>query len=237
MSTIDACMEPNPVPRGRATGCLPRVSRPGEWFPLYSERLDVLTDAEIEEIGPLVNNQQFVEEVLDQNGHGSCATESTGQDTMVIRAFSGQPFVLLSPLFIYNTTSHGRDAGSSIDENLRFVREKGIAPESLYPRSGGFRRKPSEEAIAEALKYRVEEFYDITTVRELLSSLALGYPVVYGARGHSVLKLQYLGNGRTLDVNSWGTNWKNGGFGEWASPSNVNWRYGAWAARTVVEAA
>jgi hypothetical protein len=233
--TTDLCMAPNPFPEGFVPGCLPRVTLPGKKFPLFGDKKKwVLTDGEIEQMAGKINNRQFVNQVLNQKRDPSCATEATAQVTMVQRAVSGQPFVLLNPLFIFQAT--GSRGGSSIDTNLQWVMKHGIAPESVWPRSKGWHTRPSEEAFRVAKDYRIFEFFDITTVREMLSALVLGFTVVYGARGHAVTKLEYLGNGKTLDVNSWGTGWGDGGFGEWASPNSVNWRYGAWAARAVVEA-
>jgi len=33
-------------------------------------------------------------------------------------------------------------------------------------------------------------------------------------------------------VNSWGDDWKDGGFGVWSEYRSINWGYGAWAVRT-----
>lgn len=223
------------VPPGKAMGCLPRGTRPGEICPLFSERLDVLTDEELREAAGKIDLRQFVSQVLDQDGVRSCATEATAGAAMICRAFGGEEFELLNPWFIYHTTSGGRDRGSNIDSNLAFAREKGIAPESVWPRSKGWRTRPSEEAYAAARKYRIEEFYDITSVREAMSANALGFPVVYGARGHAVVKLNLLPDGESIDLNSWGEKWEQDGFGVWAGYNGINWAYGAWAVRTMVE--
>ena len=224
------------IPPGKATGCLPRKSRPGEWCPLAGERIEVIPENQWEELAGEVNLRGFVDDdaVLDQDGVGSCATESGAGTVHVARALAGLKFVLLNPWFVYHTTSHGRDQGSSIDENLDFIRRYGVAPESVWPRSKGWRAKPSDEAVEAALKYRLDEFFDVLTKAEAVSCLLKGYALCYGADGHSVLKIAYLGGGRSLDLNSWGKSWKDGGFGEWASIDEINWGYGAFAVRSCV---
>jgi hypothetical protein len=151
---------------------------------------------------------------------------------MVAEVFSGQEFVELNPWFVYHTTSGGRDAGSSIDENLRFVRQYGIAPMSVWGRDKGWRQRPSDEAYDAALEHRIDEFYDITTVKEFVTALLLRMPVVWGANGHSVLKVEHLNDREGLDLNSWGSDWGDGGFGVWAPYRSITWQYGAFAIRT-----
>jgi hypothetical protein len=167
---------------------------------------------------------------LDQNGYGSCATESCTGSVMLSRAVQGLDFVQLNPLYIYATTSHGRDQGSSIDENLEFVRENGIAPESVWPFSKGFKATPSAEAVNAARAYRIEEFYDITDVNQFVSALLTGFCVVFGANGHSILAVRHAGSYPEI-LNSWGTSWGDSGFGKWCSYNAIAWQYGAFAVR------
>src|SRR3972149_2289686 len=139
---IDSTRPVAVFPKGIVRGCLPRKSRPGEWCPMASERIKLVPRADWAGLAKELHLRQFVRAVLDQDGAGSCATESPTGAAMISRAFAGLPHVLLNPWFIYHTTSGGRDNGSSIDENLAFAREHGIAPESIWPRSEGWRAAP-----------------------------------------------------------------------------------------------
>ena len=172
----------------RLAGCLPRVSKPGELCPLFSEVVPDMTDAELAEaVGKVTLKHLAI--VLDQDGVGSCATEAAAQAVMIARATGANvPPVLLNPWFIYHTTSGGRDGGSNIEDNLVFARDKGVVPESVWPRSKGWRSKPSDEAYAAAQNFRILEFYDLTTVRQMRTALAKGFPVVWGANGHALCK-------------------------------------------------
>jgi hypothetical protein len=198
---------------------------------MASERIKIIPSSEwaaaAEELGDSLRRKVW--KVLDQDGVGSCATEATAGGTMIAREVAGQERVLLNPWSIYWYTSGGEDSGSSIDENLEYAREYGLCPESLHPRSKGWRAEPSAEAKAAALNFRIEEFYDIANVNEFVSALLGGFPVVFGSNGHAITAIQHMGS-YPLILNSWG-DWGDGGFGKWCSYNAINWGYGAWALR------
>jgi hypothetical protein len=171
--------------------------------------------------------RDHVNQILDQDGAGSCATESTSQALMVRSDWKGQEFVLLNPWFMYHYTSGGVDRGSSIDENLEFARNQGVAPESVWPRSKGWRATPSAEATREARKYRIAEFLDVTSIDGVGTALLNQLPVVFGWSGHSCVLTRLLSPTTAEYANSWG-NWGDQGFGE-IRLSSINFRYGAFA--------
>jgi hypothetical protein len=218
-------------PPGRVPGCLPRTYLPGDVCPSIGEHIKIIPSSEWSKHVGKVSLRPYVKTVLDQNGVGSCATEAAAQAVMIARAVAGLPHVELNPWFIYHHTSGGRDGGSSIDENLEFVRSKGIAPMSVWPRSKGWRAKPSAEAYEAAKEFTIEEFYDVATINEMVSCLLSGFPVVWGSNGHAVCKVEHLSDREGLDINSWGSDWGDGGFGVWATYRSINWNYGAWAVR------
>ena len=223
-------------PPDRFPGCLERAEPFGKLFAKASDNIEIVPEREWPELQRAINEgrglRPFIPEVLDQDGAGSCATESTAMAVMSNRVTRGLPHVLLNPWFIYYHTGgksdfgNGRGGGSSIDTNLKFAMDNGIAPMSKWPRSRGWRTKPSQEAYDAALEFRIKEVYDIENYIEAGSALVKGFGIVYGARGHSVFKIAL-----NMDVNSWGSNWKDGGFGEWASLRNIDFRYGAFAVR------
>lgn len=221
------------VPPGKKTGCLLRRSRYGEICDPLADKVDVIPRDKWKDLIGKVVLRSHVPVTLDQDAVGSCATESATGSVHVVRQVKGRPFELLNPWFVYQTTSGGRDGGSNIDDNLAFIRKFGIAPESVWPRSKGWRKKPSKEAYEAALKYRIDEFYDIASIDEFGTALLLGWPVVFGYSGHSVLAVDLIDEHRIRYSNSWGESWGDKGFGTLRF-SSVHWGYGAWAVRSCV---
>lgn len=223
--------QPFIVPDGMSTGCLPRASRVGQWCPLMSERVPVIPPAQWPDLIGEIELRSFVNAVKNQGNVGSCATESTTQGVEIVEVLSGQLWVELNPWFIYHTTSGGRDQGSSIDTNLAFVRQNGVAPESIWPRSKGWQARPSADAVEAAKLHRIDEWYDCTTVAEIGTALLLGFPVIFGWNGHSCIFTHLLNTTTAQYCNSWSPQWGDKGFGE-LRLSSVNFQYGAFAIRT-----
>jgi hypothetical protein len=220
-------------PADRKPGCLPRKEPFGKLFAPASEKIKIIPREEWGDYAGKISMRPFVKTILNQGSVGSCATEAVTQAVMVARAFAGLPHIILNPWFIYYHTSGGRDRGSSIDENLAFIREHGIAPMSVWGRDKGWQTEPSSEAYDAAKAFRDFEFFDIAAINEMVSSQLGACPVVYGSKGHAVLKIEHVNDSEGLDVNSWGEDWKDGGFGVWASYRAVNFNYGAFAVRAI----
>lgn len=212
-----------------AWGCLPRRSRPGDW-PMAADRIELIPEDQWDALAAQITLRPMVKTILDQDSVGSCAAESSVGALMNARSLAGLPHVVLNPWFAYNTTSGGTDSGSNIDDNLEFLMRYGCAPESVWPRSKGFRAEPSAEAKAAALEFRILEFFDISTIAEFVSALLKGFPVVWGANGHAICAVAHKGSYPEI-VNSWGPTWEDSGFGKWATYRQVNFGYGAWALR------
>lgn len=230
----------NEAAPGRYAACLPRKSKVGAICPLVREHLEIIPQDQWEAINQSLNNgrglRDYVPTILDQDGAGSCATESTTMSVMLTRKVRGMKHVLLNPWFIYYHTGgqsdmgNGRGGGSAIDDVLQFARQHGIASEAVWPRKHGWQQKPSGIAYEDAKQNHIEEFFDATNILEAASCLLRGWPLVYGAKGHSVLRIALH-----HDVNSWGNQWGDQGFGEWVKLHEIDFRYGAFAVRTTTE--
>lgn len=219
------------IPSGKKTGCLPRAAKPGYLCSLFGDQIPVIDPGEWPSLLGEVELRSFVNKIKDQDGVGSCATESTSQAVEIVRAWEGQQFVELNPWSLYYFSSGGQDNGSSIDTNLKLARDQGICPESIWPRSKGWRAKPSADAMEAAKLYTIQEFYDITTLAEFGTALLLGFPVVFGWSGHSVVATRLLTVSTFEYANSWASSWGDDGFGT-LRLSSVNFNYGAFAVRT-----
>lgn len=195
-----------------------------------------------------IRNAALVWEIFSQlDGH--CAANSATMCLELLREQSGQRRVTLAPHTLY--MQHSRwGTGSSIDENLRQLRDVGVLteekfPESKCPRSVSDPDGWSEDLRTEARQYRVLEWFDCDGSFDLgASALQRGMPLVIGLRwpgggGHSVLVTDLLkkGDGSWLfrGPNSWGASWGDSGFftlTEAQMRSGAG--YGSWAGRSCV---
>jgi hypothetical protein len=234
-------------PPGKSMGCLPRRSKPGTLAPFLRDRVSVIPRAEWDDIlagradrQAQLNGRMDVQKIKDQDGIGSCATESTSQAMEVIGVRCGFDWQELNPWSIYRVTSGGRDQGSNIDDNLEYAREVGVLPVSFFPRYDAngkiinrWNAKPPAGWEEVAAQHRIHEWWDMTTIDEVGTALLLGYPVVVGWSSHSEVLVDLLQGAKAMVANSWSTEWGDAGFH--VEPlSKVNWSYGAFAVRTVV---
>ena len=150
------------------------------------------------------NREDRFRYTLDQNGKGSCAAESATGIKAALDTKQGLPEVLYNPWSVYWFTSGGSDRGSVIGDNVEYLRDKGVCPEEVWPRSKGWRAEPSEEAKQIALQMRIVEFFYIENITELVSALLQGFDVHGGYSGHAIAFCRYLGNGNLRYKNSWG---------------------------------
>ena len=220
------------IPDGMKTGCLPRKTKFGECCSLFGEKIQVIPVREWSDLLGDVSLRPCVSKIKNQGNVGSCASEAVSQSVEIIRCAQGQEWVELNPWSVYWSVSGGRDQGSSIDENLVYVRANGVCPESIWPRSKGWKTKPSAAALEAAKLYRIDEFFDITSIEELGTALLKGFCVQFGWNGHSVVMVELLDTQTALYCNSWSESFGDQGFGT-IKLSSVNFSYGAFCTRSV----
>lgn len=227
------------IPPGKKAGCLPRSTKVGAACPLFGEKIQVLSEEDIRDAivyrkANGISNRKWVDEILDQDGVGSCATEATAQGVKTRKKMSGRDCKTLNPWFLYYHSSGGVDRGSSIDENLALARDKGVPSMEVWPRSKGWQTRPSDEAYADALNNRIFEFYDMGSIMEIRTALVMDFVVVFGHDSHAELMIDIPDYAGADVANSWSTGWGDGGFHTKPFPfSRVNFNYGAFAVRVV----
>lgn len=229
----------------RPTGCLPRVTKPGDVCGLAGERLDEVIpwqewDAKLDEIGGEVDFSDCVGEIYDQNGYGSCAWESTTKAGEVACRLAGMDTPLLNAWFGYGIAVNWRGGpriGTNIDSNLVQAMRTGLGPASLWPRSQGPNRKPTPDVYEEALRYRPIEAWDCVNINEVGTCLQKRVPVVIGWKGHSEL-LVGLKKGKIVKVcGSYGNAYYGGSGYHDERVDQINFDYGAFAIRAMVDRA
>lgn len=174
----------------------------------------------------------YIWTILNQGSVGSCASEGICGTVMCRREIAGRPRVKLSPYAVYGRVNGGSDRGSTLDANLDYMMRYGAPSQDVWPRSKGWRTRPSEAAMENSLRHRVLEVARIRNKEEFGSALIYGLPVYFGYSGHAIFGADPIDRNRFRFPNSWSVNWGDDGFGT-LSYSSIMWSYGCWAILSV----
>lgn len=224
------------VPEGKRMGALPRTTAPGAYCDLYRDRFKQHI-VNPEDWPELIKNgagdqRKYVNWIYDQDGIGSCAAEGLCACVDVDREHAGLPRVKFNPWPLYILSGEGQDNGSTLEDNLKFARERGLVPDELWPRAQHrWNDMPPQSVWDEAKKYRVEEFYDIGSAVEAGSALLTNHCVYAAYPGHAWELIAILNTIQGLWRNSWGTQWGDNGFGV-INLSQLTYQWGIYAIRT-----
>jgi len=152
---------------------------------------------------------------------------------------------LFSPSYIYNQINGGEDEGSSIAEALDLLMREGVATLAAFPYDpSDFQTQPSPRVKDGSREFAIASFRRLTTkdlAAQVRNHLADGFPVIIGMKvgepfmihrgdgvfsapgsdpmegGHAMCTVGYDDErGAFRLINSWGTQWGNGGYG-WVS--------------------
>lgn len=147
---------------------------------------------------------------------------------------------IFSPAFSYNQINQGRDGGATLVDALNLLSAQGALPWAEMPYDpDNYTRQPSAAQRGQARHYRIAYWRQVNVAdpQELKAQLHAGYPVMVGALideglwqlnkrqrwhrpqgkalgGHALVLVGYDDRQQAFKVmNSWGTDWADGGFG------------------------
>jgi hypothetical protein len=145
---------------------------------------------------------------------------------------------VFSPNFVYNQINGGRNRGTLFADAFRVLAQQGAAPLSAMPDTTNYIAQPSAAARDAAKRYRIARWEQIApnNLLAIKAQLAQDNPVVIGIMvdhtfqnvgtgvwrnwtnmpvgGHAMVIVGYDDAKAAFKViNSWGTNWGDGGFG------------------------
>ena len=194
--------------------------------------IKVLSDSEAMDIiasSDRTPPDSYVTSIHFQGNVGSCAGEAASGANQCRRSEDGKDAPALNGYFPYHWSSGGSDRGSTLHDNLAVLQEYGCASEDVFPRSKGWRSTPSDDAMQDALNYRLplDGVVKVNNRMEFITMVLSGFPVQFGYTGHSIFCSDIVDLQRLTYVNSWG-DWGNNGRGT-LSFDRVYWNYGCYA--------
>ena len=219
-------------------GCLSRTTKAGKSrFRVYgTDGTPPVIDRSLWDSIKDPIDPSLVWHIINQANQGSCCAAAGCGIMMLIREIAGLKQVVLSQASLYGQGNGGRDSGMAIDTCLDILMDVGACPVDLIDQYDwqGFRKGTWPDNWKEiAKRFRGLEAWDCPTLDHVVSANKLGFPVLYGAKGHAVVRI-----GRNLDINSWDYSWGDNGLGQWVSEKVLASEirgYGAWALRFAID--
>lgn len=162
----------------RHTGLKPRRTAPGQSrFPtLKAAQIKVLPR---DQWRPIDMSRKNPGEV-DQDGRNACASAAAVEALHLARAAAGLPFVRLSQGSLYARVCGGQDDGSTLEDNLAELTDRGICLASTVdPLIYRLADLPNNWTT-EAANYRITEAWDCPDFPSLATAQTNGDPTVFG---------------------------------------------------------
>jgi len=166
---------------------------------------------------------------MDQGSNGYCWSHSTVGCVQAVRALNNQPHVPLSAYAVAATIKRGANEGGWCGLSAKFLREKGVPSQQLWPQGDrNYKKYDTPEVWANAELHKVtEEWVDLTrnvydanlTFEQLATCLLTDVPCAcdFNFWSHSVMVCDLVevepGSFGIRLRNSWTDSWGEKGFG------------------------
>ena len=218
------------------------------WYPDIPDQRDYMYKAirPVIKLPGEVDLRETCSVIEDQGKLGSCTAQALAGNLEFLDKKIDGSYIDTSRLFIYYNErvledSVDYDSGASLRDGIKTLKNDGACEERLWPyKIEKFDDKPPAKCYKEAKEHRIESYHRISSLKEMLTCLAEGYPFVYGftvyesfetervARtgivpmpkkteeplgGHAVMAVGYTEKDKRFLVrNSWGENWGMAGY-------------------------
>lgn len=200
----DRFTNPQEPPNGYVSLTKPRSDRFGETFaPAPRERANRYPRADWARLAEASRwIALLARKIYDQGREGSCATQATVQAWMLAMTVVNPRWAIpLSAMPLYKALSRGPNSGTTINENLAFMRatgtlpldtpgnrqwlqDHGLNPEHVMPETGYHTPLPRGWEDT-AQHFRVLDASDCRDFADIASGVLDKKPCVYGSDGHA----------------------------------------------------
>jgi C1A family cysteine protease len=211
------------------------------WVPDRPDHRDFIYSDAAKKLPASTDLRSQCSPVEDQGQLGSCTANALVGNLEFLEIKAGKPEVDLSRLFVYYNErviegTVKSDSGAAIRDGVKSLTKQGVCTEQLWAYNiAKFASKPTTTCYKQALTHLLLSYSRVTTLQNMKSCLAAGYPFVFGftvysdfesARvaqtgivnlptkgetvlgGHAVMACGYDDSTqRFLVRNSWGTGW------------------------------
>src|SRR5437867_5692477 len=159
------------------------------WLPDLPDHRDLLCSAIAPKVARLpqkINLRKQCSPIENQGKLGSCTANALVAALEFLEEKDGVFFVDLSRLFVYYNErviegTVDQDSGAFIRDGIKSLAKQGVCPEPEWPyKVSRVRRKPSRTCYRTAKKHHILSYHRISTLEEMRSCLAEGYPFVFG---------------------------------------------------------
>ena len=214
------------------------------WLPDLPDQRDFAYTAikpRIEKLPSKVDLRSKCSPIENQGELGSCTANALVGALEFLEIKDGAKFIDLSRLFVYYNEraiegTVNQDSGAFLRDGIKSLAQQGVCPEAEWPyRIRDFTTKPSRKCYSDAEKHQITSYLRISTVDEMRTCLADGFPFVFGFTvysafesaavaktgvlnlpakgervmgGHAVIAVGYDDSQKRFIIrNSWDTNW------------------------------
>lgn len=133
-----------------------------------------------------VDLSPFCSPVEDQSRIGSCTSQAIVGALEILENKNKDVFLDLSRLFLYYNErliegTVNQDSGAMIRDGIKALVTYGVCTESKWPYDiTKFTNKPTPACYKEALTHTISSYQRLTTLNDMKSCLASGFPFVFG---------------------------------------------------------
>jgi len=159
------------------------------WLPDLPDHRDFAYAAvkpRIVKLPPKVDLRKKCPPIQNQGELGACTAHALIGALEFLELKDGCPFVDLSRLFVYYNErsiegTPNDDSGGFFRDGIKSLAKQGVCSEKDWPyKISDFKKKPGAKCYGTAKNHQITSYHRISSVDEMRTCLADGYPFVFG---------------------------------------------------------